>query len=93
MTDTIPHPSTLKKLQRNMKAELSQFSHHMHNLAFRKIWVGQNLNAITSTTPTDLMHAYCHGVLVYIIKILFAPLNNQEKSELDAVCSLTWQYG
>jgi len=85
-TDTIPHPSTVKKLQRSVKAELSIFSHHMHNSAFRNIWFGQNLNGITSATPTDLMHAYCHDLLVYIIKILFAPLNNEEKSELDTVC-------
>jgi len=38
-----------------------------------------------SATPTDLMHTYCHGVLVYVIKILLAPLNNQEKSQLDAI--------
>jgi len=59
----------------------------MHNFAFCNIWFGQNLNRITSTTPTDLMHAYCHGILVYIKKILLAPLNNQEKSEHDAICN------
>jgi len=61
-----------------VKEELSQMSHHMHNSAFCKVWFGQNLNGITSATPTDLMHAFCHGVLVYIIKIILAPLNNQE---------------
>jgi len=68
-----------------VKVELSQLSHHMHNSAFCKIWFGENLNGITSAT--DLMHAYCHGVLVYIIKILFALLHNQEKSELDSICA------
>jgi len=65
--NNIPHPTTIKKLQRNVKEELSQLSHHMHNSAFCKVWFGQNLNGITSATPTDLMHTYCHGVLVYII--------------------------
>ncbi len=51
----------------------------MNNAAFRKVWLGSNLNGITSATPTDLMHAYCHGILVYAIKIILAPLNNQEK--------------
>jgi len=35
--------------------------------------------------PTDLIHAYCHGVLAHVIKILLAPLNNQEKSILDSI--------
>ena len=85
MTDTIPHPSTLKKLQRNVKVELSNFSHHMHNSAFHNVWFSRNVNGITSATPTDLMHAYCHRILVYVIKILLAPLNNQEKSLLDSI--------
>jgi len=54
--------------------------HHIHNSAFCKVWFSQNLNGITSATPIDLMHAYCHGVLVYVIKILLVPLNKQEKS-------------
>jgi len=83
--DNIPEWNKIKKLQQNVKNELSQQSHHMHNSAFRKIWFGQNVNGITSATPTDLMHAYCHGVLVYVIKILLAPLNNQERSKLDSI--------
>jgi len=69
-TDNIPHPGTLKTLQQNVKLE------YLQNIVWSKLkW-----------TPTDLMHAYHHSILVYIIKILFAPLNNQEKSALDAVC-------
>ncbi len=63
----------------------------MHNSAFQNVWFGQNINGITSATPTDLMHAICHGILVYIIKILLAPLNNQEKSELDNICNIMFQ--
>jgi len=74
-------------LQRNVKEELSQLSHHMHNSAFCKLWFGQNLNGITSATPTDLMHAFCHGVLVYVINIILTPLNNQERSQLDSISS------
>jgi len=75
-----------------MKEELSQISHHMHNSAFCKVWFEQNLNGITLATLTDLMHAYCHGVPVYIIKILLAPLNNQERSELDSISSdMIWK--
>jgi len=62
-----------------VEVELAELSHHMNNAAFRKVWLGSNLNGITSATPTDLMHAYCHGILVYAIKIILAPLNNQEK--------------
>jgi len=91
MNNNIPHPTTIKKLQRNMKEELSRLSHHMHNSAFCKIWFRQNLNGITSATPTDLMHAFCHGVLVYIIKIRLVPLNNQERSQLDSISSDMFQ--
>jgi len=74
-----------QKLQRNVKEELSQLSHHMHNSAFHKVTFGQNLNGIASATHTDLMHAYCYGVLVSIIKILLVPLKNQERSQLDSI--------
>jgi len=40
VTDNIPHSSVLKKLQRNVKEELSQLLHHMHNSAFRDVWFG-----------------------------------------------------
>ena len=83
--DEVPPPNMLNKLKKNVKRELSELSHHMHNSAYRKVWFGSNPNGITSATPTDLMHAYCHGVLFYVIKILLAPLNNQEKSELDII--------
>jgi len=76
----------------NVKAELSQLSHHMHNSLYRKVWFGSNHEGITSATPTDLMHAYCHGILVYVIKILIAPLNNQEKNELDKITIDMFQY-
>ncbi len=85
VNDAIPPENTIKKLQQSVKSELSHLSHHMHNSAFCKIWFGSNPNGITSATPTDLMHAYCHGVLVYIIKIILAPLNNEEKKELDTI--------
>jgi len=85
MSDIVPPANQVRKLQRNIKSELSQLSHHMHNSAFRKVWFGSNPNGITSATPMDLMHAYCHGVLVYVIKILIAPLNNKEKCELDMI--------
>jgi len=55
-SDNIPHLITWKKLQQNLKLELSNLSHHMHNSAFHKVWFGQNLNEITSASPTDLMH-------------------------------------
>jgi len=63
-SDNVPHPNMLKKLQQNVKKELLKLSHHMHNSAFHKVRFGQNMNGITSATPTDLMHAYCHGILV-----------------------------
>ena len=85
VNDAIPPENTIKKLQQSVKSELSHLSHHMHNSAFCKIWFGSNPNGITSATPTDLMHAYCHGVLVYIIKIILAPLNNEERKELDMI--------
>jgi len=66
----------------------------MHNSAFRKVWFSSNLKGIASATPTDLMHAYCHGVLDYVSKILLAPLNNQEKMRwtwLQSICFAIWK--
>jgi len=37
------------------------------------------------------MHAYYHGVLVFVIKIILAPLNN-EKKELDMIAVEMFQY-
>jgi len=82
VNDAIPAENTVKKLQQSVKSKLSLLSHHMHNSAFRKVWFGSNPNGITSAMPTDLMHAYCHRVLVYVIKIILAPLNNEEKRNL-----------
>jgi len=89
--DEVPPHNMLNKLKKNVKKELTELSHHMHNSAYRKVWFGSNPNGITSATPTDLMHAYCHGILVYVIKIILAPLNNQEKSELDSMCNDMFQ--
>jgi len=89
--DKIPSENKFRKMQQKVKTELLELSHHM-NLAFRKVWLGSNSSRITSATPTDLMHAYCHGVLVYIIKILLAPLSNQEKMsliQLQWICFVT----
>jgi len=66
--DEVPPHNMLNKLKKNVKKELTELSHHMHNSAYCKVWFGSNSNGITSATPTDLIHVYCHGVLVYIIK-------------------------
>jgi len=39
-----------------------------------------------------LISVYCHGVLVYIIKILSALLNDQVKSELYSICVDMFQH-
>jgi len=52
--------------------EFLQLSAHMHESAFCSIWFGANPHGIHGVTPTDLMHAFLHGIVLYVIKILLS---------------------
>jgi len=42
----------------------------MHDNAFDGVWFGINLYGILGACPTDLMHAFLHGLILYVIKII-----------------------
>jgi len=39
---------------------------HMHLNAFNGIWLGSNTYGLLKSLPHDMMHAYLHGVLMYV---------------------------
>jgi len=63
--------------------ELQQMSTHIHESAFQNIWFGANPHGIYGAVPTDLMHAFLHGIVPYAIKTLLSPFTNKEKHFLD----------
>jgi len=68
---------------------LQQLSTHMHTSAFLHVWFGENPNGIYGATPTDLMHAFLHGIIPYVIKIILSPFNNANKHCLDDLVDTT----
>jgi len=70
-------------------SELQQMSTHMHESAFQNIWFGDNPHGIYGAVPTDLMHAFLHGIVPYVIKTLLSPFTNKEKHFLDDLVDQT----
>ena len=69
--------------------ELQQMSTHMHETAFQNIWFGANPHRIYGTVPTDLMHAFLHGIIPYVIKTIISPFTNKEKHYLNDLVDQT----
>jgi len=38
---------------------------------------------ILGALPSDLMHAFLHGIILYVVKTIVAPLTLTEKTSLD----------
>jgi len=55
----------------------------MHDNAFEEIWFGNNSYGILGALPTDLMHAFLHKIIPYVVKTIVAPLTPTEKTSLD----------
>jgi len=70
-------------------SEQQQMSTHMHESAFQNIWFGANPHGIYDAVPTDLMHAFLHGIVLYVIKTLLSPFTNKEKNFLDDLVNQT----
>ena len=67
-----------------MLDELQELSQHMHVNAFSNMWMGSNTYGQIEALPHD-MHAFLHGVLMYVIEVTMSPLNLIEKSKLDRI--------
>ncbi len=83
--DSIPHRKDVPMLQRQARDRMMKLSTHIHSNAFKEVWFGANKYGILKATPHDMMHAFCHGVVVYVVRILIAPLTPAEKHRLDAM--------
>ncbi|HEY9297419.1 MAG TPA: hypothetical protein VIQ31_13820, partial [Phormidium sp.] len=75
-------------LRQQSKDEMKQLSMHMHESAFANVWFGANKHGILKATPHDMMHAFCHGIVMYVIRILIAPLTLSEKDRLDKLVEI-----
>jgi len=73
----------------DIMVNLQQLSTQLHQSAFCNIWFGDNPNGIYGATPTDLMHAFLHGIIPYVVKLILNPFTNQEKAYLDKLCDRT----
>ena len=62
---------------------LRLLSQHMHINAFHDVWLGSNTYGLLESLPHDMMHAFLHGVLMYVIEVTMSPLNPSEKYALD----------
>jgi len=57
--------------------------------AFNNIWFGGNPHGIYGAVPTDLMHAFLHGIVPYVIKTLLSSFTTKEKHFLDDLVDKT----
>jgi len=55
----------------------------VHDNVFEGMWFGNNSYGILGALPTDLMHAFLHGIIPYVVKSIVAPLTPSEKTTLD----------
>jgi len=55
---------------------------HMHNNAFNIVWFGENPNGMLGACPTDLMHAFLHGLIPYVVKIVIGSFTTCEKHQM-----------
>ncbi len=84
--DNVPcTPTQLLRQQVDICEKLKGLSHHVHNNASEKVWFSNNPHGILGATPHDLMHAFLHGILRYVVSTMIDPLLPAEKSRLDSM--------
>jgi len=71
-------PLEIKEAQQEAHENLWSMSQHMHINAFRDVWLGSNTCGLLESLPHDMMHAFLHGVLMYVIEVIMSPLNPTE---------------
>jgi len=47
--------------------------------------MGSNTYGLLEALPHDMMHAFLHGVLMYVIEVIIPPLNPMEIFKLDRI--------
>ena len=77
-------PINQKQFQLNhYLLELKKLSQHMHDNAFDGVWFSVNSVGILGACPTNLMHAFLHGLIPYVINIIISYFTTREKHDLD----------
>jgi len=77
-------PINVKMYEMNQCMDkLQKLSQHMHDNAFDSVWFGVNPNGILGASPTDLMHAFLHGLIPYVVKIVIGSFTTREKHQMD----------
>jgi len=67
---TVMEMSEEEDIVNDIMVELQQLSTQLHQSAFCNIWFGDNPNGIYGATPTNLMDAFLHGIIPYVIKLI-----------------------
>lgn len=75
----------LKQKQQTKQQELQALSQHIHCNTFENVWLGSNKYGLLESLPHDMMHAFLHGVLMYVLEVIMSPLNPSEKFKLDVI--------
>jgi len=75
----------IKEAKIEAHENLRMLSQHMHLNAFKDIWLGSNTYGLLESLPHDMMHAFLHGVLMYVIEVIMSPLTPTEKYKLDGI--------
>jgi len=75
----------LKQKQQTKQQELQALSQHIHCNTFENVWLGSNIYGLLESLPHDMMHAFLHGVLMYVLEDIMSPLNPSEKFKLDVI--------
>jgi len=55
----------------------------MHDNAFDTVWFGENEHGILATFQTDLMHAFLHGLIPYVVKIVISTFTTSDKHKIN----------
>jgi len=69
----------LNQVQQTKQQKLQALSQHMHINAFANVWLGSNTYGLLEALPHNMMHAFLHGVLMYVLEVMMSPLNPSEK--------------
>jgi len=60
----------LKQLKLDAHEQLRIVSQHMHISAFNDVWLGSNTCTLLEILPHDMMYAFLHGVLMYVVEVI-----------------------
>ena len=82
--DEIPSDDEQRKQDlKVVEEEFQNNSQHIVDSAFAPVWFGVNKRGILGASPVDLMHAFLHGVLVYLLRVFFSSFTDTHRQKLD----------